>query len=196
MGLLAAALAVTGCEETELSGKACTSDYDCIEADAGTTAKVCVESRCAVVECSLDADCGSLGVCHQNRCRQICTQDDQCPSGQLCELGHTSGVCEYIGNPCTTNMDCSGGAGTCLITSTGMCLATAAVEVQDDAYGLQLGGAGDTTGDTAQTLGPICSYLYACACGSSSSSDLCYGIGQGYYSEAGCQAILEGIDYC
>ncbi len=192
--LMAAALVVTGCEEIELSGKSCKADLDCFDADAGT-AKLCVKGRCAVVECGLDTDCGT-GVCHENRCTQICSQDEECPSGERCDIGTITKVCEFTGVPCTTNLDCGGGVGQCLQTSVGMCMTDNAVQVQDDGYKLHLGVTGDTTASQDNTLGPICSHLYDCACESSSSSDLCYGISEGYYSETGCQTILESIDSC
>lgn len=112
-------------------------------------------------------------------------------------MGQSSGMCEYSGIACTTDYECNpAGFEQCLQTTIGMCVPSAAIEVQDEGYGLYLGGAGDTEGDTPQTLGPICAYLYDCACVESSSTDLCYGVSQGYYSEAGCQTILDSIDYC
>ncbi len=60
--------------------------------------------------CSASVDCGAQKTCQAGRCHFQCTQDSQCPVGQLCN----SGVCLDDPNPaapeCVMNLDCTSGA--------------------------------------------------------------------------------------
>jgi peptidoglycan-associated lipoprotein len=118
LGLLFAALALTGCPPT---WPKCENDEQCNK--EGHTG-VCVNGTCQ--ECGKDADCKKDFVCKDNRCvpKPQCAKDADCPNGQKCQNGScvqclsdgdcpkgqkcSANVC-VPGAECTSDGDCGSG---------------------------------------------------------------------------------------
>ena len=126
LGLLIAAVALTGCPGPDYPK--CETNEDCRKSEQGQEEGklycvngLCAECRknadCAGGEqceggscepipgyCTSDADCSGTQVCRENRCGPECEEDADCDDGYECR----GGTCEEA-RECTTDADCDSG---------------------------------------------------------------------------------------